>query len=332
MPSVDIVFTSDKSKWSRAMVLEAQTNTNLSQGGSKHLELRSAPSVDKNGNPDGTGTGMGWFPGYAINVETGERLNIAFAEDSWLAGENGRDMLWNPTSNSYSTVNQEIKMGGKHYVYVFRQASDLGSSVGVLPSYDGCTTLSNIMRSGTTIAKSLAFGSCVWAGIPMLAPGQSLLSTEAKVSLRVSRRYRSFPTASTTNNGLPMYEFDMTGLETIKGDAQLLKDSVLSMINVVPNPYYANSEYETSKLDNRIKITNLPEECTISIYNVNGTLMRRFNKADPKTSLDWDLKNFADIPVAGGVYLIHVEVPEIGERTLKWFGVIKPTDLNGFGF
>ena len=332
VPSVDIVFTSDKSKWSRAMVLEAQTQTGLSQGNVAHLNLRNSQSVDKNGNPDGTGTGMGWFPGYAINVETGERLNIAFAEDSWLAGENGRDMLWNPTSNAYAGVNNEVRMGGKHYIYVFRQASDLGSLVGVLPSYDGCTTLSNIMRSGTTIAKSLAFGSCVWAGIPMLAPGQSLLSTEAKVSLRVSRRYRSFPTASTTNNGLPMYEFDMTGLETIKGDAQLLKDSVLSMINVVPNPYYANSEYETSKLDNRIKITNLPEECTISIYNVNGTLMRRFNKADPKTSLDWDLKNFADIPVAGGVYLIHVEVPEIGERTLKWFGVIKPTDLNGFGF
>ncbi|KJS05921.1 MAG: hypothetical protein VR77_06690, partial [Flavobacteriales bacterium BRH_c54] len=168
------------------------------------------------------------------------------------------------------------------------------------------------------------------AGIPMLAEGQALLSTTAKVSLRVSRRYTSFTTASTTNNGLPMYGFDMTGLETIKGNADLLKDSVLAMINVVPNPYYANSAYETGKLDNRIKIINLPEECTISIYNVNGTLMRRFNKADPKTSLDWDLKNFADVPVAGGVYLIHVDVPNIGERTLKWFGVIKPTDLNGF--
>ena len=331
VPSVDIVFTSDKSKWSRSMVLEAQSQSGLSQGNVQHLYLRNAPSVDKNGNPDGTGTGMGWFPGYAINVETGERLNIAFAEDSWLAGENGRDMLWNPTSNAYAGVNNELRMGGKHYVYVFRKGN-FPPPVGQLPAYDGCATLYNFMQTGAVPAKMNAFSSCVWAGIPMLAPGQSLLSTEAKVSLRVSRRYRSFPTASTTNNGLPMYEFDMTGLETIKGDAQLLKDSVLSMINVVPNPYYANSEYETSKLDNRIKITNLPEECTISIYNVNGTLMRRFNKADPKTSLDWDLKNFADIPVAGGVYLIHVEVPEIGERTLKWFGVIKPTDLNGFGF
>ncbi len=324
VPSVDIVFTSDKSKWSRAMVLEAQTQTGLAQGGAKHIHLRSEPSVDKNGNPDGTGTGMGWFPGYAINVETGERLNIAFAEDSWLGGENGRDMKWNPTTNSESGM-----MGGKHYVYVFR-GGNVPAPIGSLPTYDGCSALANIMANGPDLNRMLAFSSCVWAGVPILAEGQSLLSTTAKVSLRVSRRYTSFTTASTTNNGLPMYGFDMTGLETIKGNADLLKDSVLAMINVVPNPYYANSAYETGKLDNRIKIVNLPEECTISIYNVNGTLMRRFNKADPKTSLDWDLKNFADVPVAGGVYLMHIDVPNIGERTLKWFGVIKPTDLNGF--
>jgi len=329
VPSVDIVFTADKSKWSRAMVLEAQVQTGLAQGGVKHLHLRNSASVDKNGDPDGTGTGMGWFPGYAINVETGERLNVAFAEDSWLAGENGRDMLWNPTSNAYAGVNNEVRMGGKHYVYVFR-GGNVPAPVGSLPTYDGCAALANVMRNGPDLNRMLAFSSCVWAGIPMLAEGQALLSTTAKVSLRVSRRYTSFTTASTTNNGLPMYGFDMTGLETIKGNADLLKDSVLAMINVVPNPYYANSAYETGKLDNRIKIINLPEECTISIYNVNGTLMRRFNKADPKTSLDWDLKNFADVPVAGGVYLIHVDVPNIGERTLKWFGVIKPTDLNGF--
>ena len=31
--------------------------------------------MNKDGNPDGTGTGMGWFSGY-INKETGERLDI----------------------------------------------------------------------------------------------------------------------------------------------------------------------------------------------------------------------------------------------------------------
>jgi hypothetical protein len=283
--------------------------------------------VGKNGLDDGSGTvGLGWFPGYAINVETGQRLNIAFAEDSWLAGENGRDMKWNPTSTMYAGVNNELRMGGKHYVYVFRE--DLSQN---LPAYDGCAALYTKMSGSNPndIQKMIAMRTCIWTGIPMLKVGRTLLETTAKVKLRVEKPYANFATASVTNGGLPMYEFDMTGLET-EFNSEYAIDSALAMINVVPNPYYAYSEYETDQLDNRIKITNLPEECTISIYNVSGTLMRRFDKADPKTSLDWNLKNYADIPVASGVYLIHVEVPNVGERTLKWFGVMKPTDLNGF--
>ena len=43
------------------------------------MGLRQSPSVDKDGNPYNSGTmGMGWFPGYAIDLETGERLNIIF--------------------------------------------------------------------------------------------------------------------------------------------------------------------------------------------------------------------------------------------------------------
>jgi hypothetical protein len=49
---------------------------------------------------------------------------------------------------------------------------------------------------------------------------------------------------------------------------------------------------------------------------------------DAKTSVDWDLKNFAGIPIAGGVYLIHVKAEGLGERTIKWFGILRPVDLN----
>jgi hypothetical protein len=105
---------------------------------------------------------------------------------------------------------------------------------------------------------------------------------------------------------------------------------VLDEINVVPNPYYAYSQYETSKLDNRIKITNLPEVCTVTIYNLHGTQVRQFRKADPLTSIDWDLKNERNVPIAGGVYLIHIEVPGVGERVIKWFGILRPTDLDNF--
>ena len=98
----------------------------------------------------------------------------------------------------------------------------------------------------------------------------------------------------------------------------------------MPNPYYAYSNYESNRLDSRIKITNLQEKCTIKIYNIGGSLVRTLTKDDPLTSLDWDLKNVNGVPIAGGVYIIHVSVPNVGEKVLKWFGVLRPADLSNF--
>jgi hypothetical protein len=106
--------------------------------------------------------------------------------------------------------------------------------------------------------------------------------------------------------------------------------SDLDKINVVPNPYFAYSPYEVNQLDNRIKIVNLPQTCTITIYSTGGMVIRTFNKDESKTYIDWDLKNFAGIPIAGGVYIIHVKVPGVGEKVIKWFGSLRPVDLNAF--
>ena len=125
-----------------------------------------------------------------------------------------------------------------------------------------------------------------------------------------------------------MYSWSMDDIRTETGSADQLTN-VLDLINVVPNPYYAYSEYEKSRLDTRVKITNLPERCTIKIYTVNGKLVRSFQKDSPITSLDWDLNNHKGIPVAGGVYLIHIEVPDIGEVVLKFFGGMRQIDLQG---
>ena len=102
-------------------------------------------------------------------------------------------------------------------------------------------------------------------------------------------------------------------------------DSILSLINVVPNPYYAYSNYEGNRLDNLVKIVNLPDQCTVKIYTVNGILVRTFNKDNSVTHIEWNLKNFKNIPISSGLYLIHVDVPNVGERVLKWFGVIRPS-------
>lgn len=343
--SVDIVLTPDKNKWTRCVVLETCDDIALSEGGRRKLDPRKSPSVNKEGQPDGSGEGMGWFPGYAINVETGERLNIMFGEDSWLVNDNGRDMLFNPTSN-YTTNLGNIIWGGKHFVYIMSHQNNIDnvSSAFDCPSYDEGAWLNGkfteyLAMSYNPLAKNKKtqiFQNAMWVNIPMAAPSTKWLANECKISIRVARPYKryysTFGVGSSTpiNDNWPLYKFNTNSVATGKNDNEVAK-SALDLINVVPNPYYGFSFYETNQLDNRIKIVNLPDKCVISIYSLNGTLVRQFKKDDnAQTFVEWDLKNHANIPISGGVYIIHVNADGIGEKTIKWFGALRPTDLNSF--
>jgi hypothetical protein len=162
----------------------------------------------------------------------------------------------------------------------------------------------------------------------MLEQNQTLLSTDVTIKLRINKEYKNF-IGSGENGGKPMYSWSMDEIATELGVTGALQEA-LDMINVVPNPYNAFSEYERNKIDNRIKITNLPERCTISIYTTNGKLVQRIEKDSPVTYQDWILTNHANIPVASGIYLIHVEVPNVGERVLKAFIAMRMVDLQNF--
>jgi len=322
--SVDVIITEDRSKWTRVPVLEASDDASLAIGGAEKLNLRESPSVDKDGNPDGTGNGWGWFPGYAVDLETGVRLNMMFAEDSWLVGDNGADMMWNPTSRIFSDqfpVNFQIIFGGKHFTYVMSSAYQ-GDNEQDNPYYSN-------LNDPTAINKRQVFQECTWVTIPLVAEGEDFLSTDVRVSLRVTREYEDYATSDAPNSGDPMYGFNTGDIATITQDAVAAEDA-LSTVRVVPNPYYAYSAYEQNQLDSRVKITNLPERCTISIFTVNGTLIKRFEKDSPLTFLEWDLTNTFQIPISSGVYVIHVDAPGIGDTFVKWFGAMRPIDLDTF--
>jgi flagellar hook assembly protein FlgD len=145
--------------------------------------------------------------------------------------------------------------------------------------------------------------------------------------LRINKEYKNF-IGSGENGGLPMYSWSMDNISTEYSSQDVLVDA-LKLINVVPNPYYAFSEYERNRIDTRVKIVNLPKECTVNIYTISGKLVRTFKKDSEITSLDWDLNNNKGIPIAGGVYLIHVTVPDAGEVVIKFFGGMRQVDLQG---
>lgn len=346
-PSIDIVITKDKRLWTKCLVIELGRDKSLNIGTALPGGLRKSASRDSLGNVI-SGTGESWFPGYAIDLETGARLHMAFGENSFLGSDGGGDMIWNPGSRRFDQVGNP-KFGGVQPIYVFShkqkeingilsQGYDMGTYSGNTHDISELRKLMDILTGDITPgagdptagqARGYFYSSLSWIGYPLLAANRQNfeIETDVRIKIRVNKEYKTF-NASGKNGGKPMYSWNMSGFATRYGQKEELT-TVLDNIGVVPNPYYAFSEYERNRLDTRVKITNLPDICNVNIYTTNGKLIRSFKKDSPVTSIDWDLNNQKGIPIASGIYLIHVEVPGIGETVLKFYGGIRQVDLQG---
>ena len=349
--SVDIVFTTDHTKWTRVPVFELAEEAALSEHGDKKLTQRQDTSWTlNNGNlvqDPNMAPGWSYFPGYAIDVESGKRLTMAFGENSWLPGQNGNDMLWNPTDVEAippgNTVNGGYVFGGQHYIYVFADEDRIqGNNVDL--AYSGPDPnnwpikdlMENLVQSGGlgNIARANFWRACRWVGIPTLRRGLDFnpyteLPTETRIRIRMNSAYQNRQLADAPNGGIPQFQFNTSNIATRTYESAV-GSSALETIRVVPNPYYGFSSYEASQLDNIVKITNLPETCTINIFSTSGTLIRQLRKDNSLTYVEWDLKNTYNVPIASGVYIIHVDAGELGEKVVKWFGALRPVDLNSF--
>jgi hypothetical protein len=406
LSSVDVVLTKDQSKWTRCPVIDMNPGIDPTTNLPYRWQLRNAPSVDKNGTtatgPDNNDypTGMGWFPGYAINLETGERLNVIFSENSADPTNNGNDMLWNPTGAITATSGtvSTIVNGGMHYIYVLGHNADGNFTIGsdVIPAdarrYDGgkstyqmlkCPASWGSFTSYTANQKinkwaflAELFKDIMWTSMPLSSvdiKDPRNIPNDAKVKIRVIKPFRyglstvtspantSYslsatgslfsPTVKTfsltplnsnllanapsdvvsnpQNGNFPMYSFNTNNLVAStyqQGTAQ----SELARINIVPNPYYAHDSYEQTRIDLQVKIINLPVQCTIKIYTLTGTLIRTLTKDNNDTYMVWDLHNSANIQIASGLYVLHIDAPGVGEKIIKWFGVMRPYDLQSY--
>lgn len=391
--NVNVVFTSDKSKWSRCVVVETASKYQLERGmttsqrynaairANPQMSLRSAPSVDVNGSPDNSGTtGMGWFPGYAYDVTTGERLNIFFGENTILAPNsgpwvnstigppakaNGADMMFNPSDQLFVDWNgnqlpasadingvlnifagndagevTNFVLGGGHHIYVCKSPydeckriyeEDFNTFPLTVPATDFATRLALIRRR--------VLSEIIWTSTAIMAPNTNMdngnVPSKLTVKLRVKKPFDAVA-GQTSDKGFPAYGFSTKALAPQFQNATSAK-TALDLINIVPNPYYAANSYEESANSTFVRVTNLPANCSVSIYGVDGRLIRTYKQnlpirtstdskvnidalnieAQNLTSIDWDMRNLSGVPVSSGVYLVKVAVPGVGERTLK---------------
>lgn len=369
--NVDIVFTNNKDLWSRCIVVETSypgaSSFNPVEGNSLEMDLRDHPSVGKDADPntglpaeDGDGIGMGWFPGYAVDVETGQRLNIFFGEASCYddtfrdfyddSTTITRDMMWNPNSQLLLADAQSIFQfnpysffsGGLHSIYVTNT------------EYDGCERWRTQLRVGANpVTKARALRDITWTTMPLvtgelLSYEEGLIPNELVVKLRVQNPYNNNVGADfDQNQGYNTYRIDVRGKESVEIVGEEGIDTVLNNVRVVPNPYYGFSNYETSQFNTTVKVTNLPDRCIVTIYSLDGKFINQFTRNEiPRSNesrdyaptrsgqtipdLEWNLENNKGIPVSSGVYLFHIVDEDTGaEKIVKWFGVNRQFDPTG---
>ena len=103
-------------------------------------------------------------------------------------------------------------------------------------------------------------------------------------------------------------------------------------VKVVPNPYLVRNEWERHPDFRRLKFINLPNKCTIRIYNLAGDLVRTLEHDETNPAVgglpnqyggdeDWDLLNESSQKPAPGLYLYHVESDQgtqVGKFVIIW--------------
>ena len=198
---------------------------------------------------------------------------------------------------------------------------------------------SQLSNMSSASNKRKVFKDAAWVSIPLLSQNAVVSDGDIEIKIRVSKAYDEYnmddsdceADASTSNDGNPYLTFNTNDIQTVTNDLDAAQDA-MGLIRIVPNPYYGSNNYEKDQVDHRVRITNLPKICTISIYNVSGTLVRQVNLDSDQnvTGWDWDLKNNHNVAISSGVYIIHVDAGEIGEKVLKWFGALRPIDLDSF--
>jgi hypothetical protein len=247
------------------------------------------------------------------------QLNVAFVErndtlklaDGTYAGMGNLDGKWMPTTYNATDLMNPIG-GGEEILYIF--ASD----------YCAETNPAKYIDSRKTVGDTLD-----------LNIEQDSLDIMYVLQPRANSRtatYHSGETYTITPNYMPLagvtkYRFTTTAIKTDDPD-QMKAD--LDKINVFPNPYFGHSKTQPAVLNRFVTFNHLPKKAKIRIFTLNGELVRTLLHEDAVSTQAnsyerWDMRNENGLPVASGMYIVHIEIEGVGNRILK-LAIIQPEE------
>jgi hypothetical protein len=225
------------------------------------------------------GTGVMPFAAYDMrDAANPRRLNVGFVED---ANNGSANLTWDMGWDGSAFAAN----GGREYTFIMD--SDYDGGVG----YDG--------------TNDILEGDAVWAFWPNSRGTRGYLL--APFTLDIIANVPSAPGNT--------YTFSTVGFET-NNDSTL--NAEVKKISVFPNPYYAYHNQEANRFDNFVTFNHLPQKATVRIFSLGGTQVRKLEKDDASQFLEWDLRNESDLPVGNGLYIAHIDLPDLDkEKVLK---------------
>lgn len=118
---------------------------------------------------------------------------------------------------------------------------------------------------------------------------------------------------------MDVYRYKTTGFHI---DENLAGED-LNKINVFPNPFYGTTRNELFNFDNFINFTYLPRRAIFRIFNLAGQLVGKFEKDSPERIFKWELKNDNGATLPSGLYIAHIELPDLAAVRILKFAFIR---------
>jgi hypothetical protein len=236
--------------------------------------------------------GMGWIPCQMYDIsdlEKPRRLNIVFMED---ASQGLADLLWNPIAAEQAGGGP----GGHEYLFCMRSDYDPEGRV-----YDDAH-----FGPGADVLYVL------WPSRRGSYPYQ-----ESDFWIRIK--------PNMVNTGAD--EFTFKSEPPIRDNKALARAQAMALVNVYPNPYKGFNIEERDPINRFVTFTHLPEtNATIQIFTLMGELVRKIQHTNGTQYERWDLRNFIGVPVASGIYIVRIDMGDLGVKVLK-LAVFQPTEI-----
>ncbi len=288
------------------------------------------------------------FDGFQLYIENEERVDVDRAE--WIKGRSnligdprGYDLqthafphdyevriLEMGADTSYSAVPTNIKITNFSVYDITKPDSAFKVVFKFSENTDEPDSLKGILSNGDQIAIKIS---------PLIITigGQTIyhyIETSWRIYFNMPRGVESSEQILPENGDIlrfttkkpfdrnDVFEFTMIGGEYTTERAASNMDNIYT----VPDPYIAASSLEARLIsqdvgrgNRRIDFVNLPRECTIRIFTIAGRLVRTLehSSADNQGRASWDLRTKDGLEVAHGVYIYHVEAPDVGSKIGK---------------